>query len=117
VAQIEVEKHAGTLVVGLRGEIGAALVRPLRTALEAAFGGRGGYQVVVDMAAVTRCDTPAWAVLVATSRRLSWVGGGLRLVDVSAPVLAALRSTGLHRLVNYVPAPPTQTPVQADGAA
>jgi anti-sigma B factor antagonist len=118
VRQIYVERRDSSLLVGLSGDVGATLARPLRSALETAFQDQGPREVVVDMAAVTRCDAVAWAVLVAATRRLQRLGGGLRLTGVSAPVLGALRSTGLHRLVSYT-APPASggAETQADGAA
>jgi anti-anti-sigma factor len=52
---------------------------------------------VLDLSAVSSCDVAGLAVLIGTQRRARLSGITMRLAAPSAPVRAALRSSGLER--------------------
>jgi anti-anti-sigma factor len=52
-------------------------------------------RIVVDLSAVTFCDSSGLAVLIGVGRRAWLLGGWLRLAAPAPPVTAILRLTGL----------------------
>ena len=53
--------------------------------------------LVVDLSRVNFCDASGLTVLIGTGRRAELLGGILRLVAPTPPVMLALHTTGLHR--------------------
>jgi anti-sigma B factor antagonist len=58
-----------------------------------------GDEVLVDLSAVTFCDSTGIRVLLAALKRQMAGGGSLRLVQVTPPVSRLLEMTGLHNLM------------------
>ena len=54
-------------------------------------------RLVVDMSRVDFCDASGLSVLISTGRRAELLGGLLRLVAPTPPVMLIMRITGLHR--------------------
>ena len=59
--------------------------------------------VVVDLAAVTFCDSGGLSLFIDLHQRLDTRGGSLGLAAVQAPVLSVLRAANLDRLLNLYP--------------
>jgi anti-anti-sigma factor len=60
---------------------------------------RGGDRLVIDLSAVTFCDSAGLSLFIQLHRRLSDRGGSLCLASAQAPVLTVLRATNLDRLL------------------
>lgn len=71
---------------------------------------RPGAALTVDLSRVTRLTHPGLAVLVAAHRRLRDGGGSLALSRPSAPVVRALRVSGLHLELTVLASVPPQRP-------
>jgi anti-sigma B factor antagonist len=54
-------------------------------------------RLVVDLSQVNFCDASGLSVLISTGRRAELLGGVLRLVAPTPPVMLVMRITGLHR--------------------
>lgn len=93
---IEPSSPAVNQVVALRGRLDLAVVPALRQQLLVALH-QGGARLVVDMSAVTYCDTTALAMLVATDRRARLLGGSLRLIAGGPVAVDVLAASGLDR--------------------
>ena len=67
-----------------------------------------GLELTLDVSRVTRLTYPALEALVAAHRRLQEGAGSLVLLAPSAPVVRALRVSGLDRVLVVQTAVPTQ---------
>ncbi|MEU2788381.1 STAS domain-containing protein [Streptomyces sp. NPDC007100] len=101
-------------VLIVRGRIGLATLPVLRERLRRLPRAPGSL-LIVDLSGVTACCALALGPLVAAARRARSQGGDLRLVQPSPAVLAALRDSGLNRLLPVFPGLDTATDAAAAG--
>lgn len=101
-------------VLIVRGRIDLANLPVLRERLRRLSRAPGSL-LIVDLSGVTACCALALGPLVAAARRARSQGGDLRLVQPSPAVLAALRGSGLNRLLPIFPGLDTATDTAAAG--
>jgi anti-anti-sigma factor len=88
--------EGGFFVASLRGGLNAGIAPALREYLLRIVHESLGL-LVIDLSAVTGADANGLTVLVGTGRRVSLLGGVLRLAGPRPDVASALRATGLDR--------------------
>jgi anti-sigma B factor antagonist len=86
------------------GELDLATADALREHLDLIVEGGTG-DVVVDMSAVTFCDSVTLCLLVGAAGRLQVMGRSLRMLNPSACVIRLLQLTGLDGLLASQPSP------------
>jgi anti-sigma B factor antagonist len=86
----------GCTVAELSGELDIVCVPTLRGQLLGALRPDAS-RLVVDLSRVDFCDASGLSVLIGTGRRAKLLGGFLRLVAPTRPVMLVMRITGLHR--------------------
>jgi anti-anti-sigma factor len=86
----------GCTVAELSGELDIVCVPTLRGQLLGVLRPDAG-RLVVDLSRVRFCDASGLSVLIGTGRRAELLGGFLRLVAPTPPVMLVMRITGLHR--------------------
>ncbi|MEK8170584.1 STAS domain-containing protein [Streptomyces sp. M19] len=90
-------------VLRVRGGLDLTTAPAVRAHLHDAVARRTGRVLYLDLSAVTSCDVLGLGVLVAAGRRARLLGGDLRLVAPSPPVVEALTDSGLGRVLRVVP--------------
>ncbi|MFI9009162.1 STAS domain-containing protein [Actinosynnema sp. NPDC053489] len=110
--------EAGVDVLWLRGELDHDTVGRFEVAVD---GVGPGAVVVVDLGAVTLCDSSGLSGLVRLAQALAARGGALRLSAVPAATVKTIGITGLDRLIPVFPDVPSAVradargPVEEDG--
>lgn len=89
------------IVIALHGELGVATNSALREQLLRAL--HRTDRLILDLAAVTRCDTSTLAVLVGTQRRARLLGATFQLAAPGRELAALLQVTGLDRSLTIHP--------------
>lgn len=89
-------------VLSAAGEIDHDSRHALEDAADAALRD-GGDRLVIDLAAVTFCDSGGLSLLVDLHKRATARGGEVRLACVQPPVTAVLLATNLDRLLPLHP--------------
>jgi anti-sigma B factor antagonist len=89
-------------VLSAAGEIDHDSGDILGDAADAAFQA-GRRRLVVDLSAVTFCDSGGLSVLVELHKRAAALGGELRLAGAQPPVTTVLLATNLDRLLRLHP--------------
>jgi anti-anti-sigma factor len=92
----------GYTIAELSGELDIVCVPTLRGQLLGVLRPDAG-RLVVDLSRVSFCDASGLAVLISTGRRAELLGGFLRLVPPTPPVMLVMRVTGLHRRLDIFP--------------
>ena len=64
---------------------------------------RRGVRLVIDLSAVTFCDSGGLSLFIDLHRRVTARGGSLRLASPQATVVTVLRATNLDRLLDLHP--------------
>lgn len=93
------EQKDRSWLVTLTGDLVAAGVPELKTALQTALAG-GADEVVFDLAATTQLDSSGIGLLIATSNSLTRQQGRLRVVNASPDILQLLQSMRLTGRLN-----------------
>ena len=86
----------GCIIAELSGELDIVCVPTLRGQLLGVLRPAAS-RLVVDLSRVNFCDASGLSVLIGTGRRADLLGGVLRLVAPTPPVMLVMRITGLHR--------------------
>jgi anti-anti-sigma factor len=86
----------GCTVAELSGELDIVCVPTLRGQLLGVLR-PDTCRLIVDLSQVNFCDASGLAVLISTGRRAELLGGVLRLVAPTPPVMLVMHITGLHR--------------------
>ncbi|MBY8848041.1 STAS domain-containing protein [Saccharothrix sp. MB29] len=94
-------REAGAVVLWLRGELDHHSVVQLEDATDGLPD--GGDVVVVDLGAVTFCDSSGLSGLVRLGQVLATRGAVLRLAGVPAGMLKTLSLTGLDQVLHVFP--------------
>jgi len=97
---IEVARRQNTVVVTVSGEIDAHTSPQLRSCLLEQVAQGGGGTVLIDLTAVTFCDSTALGVLVGTHRRLQGEGRRLEICAASASVRHLFEVSGLDHVLH-----------------
>ncbi|MQA78700.1 MAG: STAS domain-containing protein [Streptosporangiales bacterium] len=93
--------RADPIVIALHGELGVATNSALREQLLRAL--HRTDRLILDLAAVTRCDISTLAVLVGTQRRARLLGTTFHLAAPGPELAALLNVTGLDRSLTILP--------------
>ena len=93
--QIEVERHAATTLIVLRGDLDLVSAPSLRDTLVEVID--DGARIVLDMEAVEFLDSAGLGILVGGLKRARTHGGELELVCTGSEVLKPLEIAGLDR--------------------
>jgi len=97
--RLESEAVGTFLVVRLAGEFDAAGVEAFRQAVEEGLGAGELKSLVVDLRGVTFLDSSALGALLGRFRRLSQIGGSMRLLNPSLTVKPILELSGIYRIM------------------
>jgi anti-sigma B factor antagonist len=89
-------------VLSAAGEIDHDSRHALDDAAESALR-EGRIRLVIDLGAVTFCDSGGLSLFVGLHRRTTALGGQLRLACLQPPVTAVLRATNLDRILPLHP--------------
>ncbi|MEV0675212.1 STAS domain-containing protein [Actinosynnema sp. NPDC050436] len=107
--QVDVRDRASDTVVVVSGELDFATTPHLWEAVGPLA--RSGRPLVLDLAALSFCDSSALSILVRLHRTAQGSGGSLVLAAPQPQVEAALTVTMLHRLLTIRPEQPDGDPV------
>jgi anti-anti-sigma factor len=88
---------AGHALLRLSGDLDVASADALRAVLDDQLAA-GRPTIEIHVAEVRFCDAAGLGVLIAAQQRFRAIGGGLRLIDVSAAMARLLSITGLTDL-------------------
>jgi anti-sigma B factor antagonist len=89
-------------VLAAAGELDHDSCDLLRDAADAALPDRGN-RLVIDLGAVSFCDSGGLSLLLDLHRLTTARGGSLQLARVQPPVLSVIHATSLDRLLNLCP--------------
>ena len=93
---IQTERHGGTTLLILRGDLELSTAPELREDLAGVIDERA--RIVIDMEAVEFLDSAGLGILVGGLKRAREHGGDLELICSSRAVLRPLELTGLDRV-------------------
>lgn len=96
---IEVVPSAGTTTIAIRGDLDLASVPQLHSCLTDLVN-RGETQIVLDLSAVTFCDSTALGVFAGAHRRLSAIGGLIELQRPPPALRHLLAVSGLDQVLH-----------------
>jgi anti-anti-sigma factor len=98
---IEVARRRSVVVVTVSGEIDAHTSPQLRSCLLDQVAQGSGRTVLIDLTAVTFCDSTALGVLVGTHRRLQGEGRRLEICAASPSVRHLFEVSGLDHVLHF----------------
>jgi anti-anti-sigma factor len=85
VESIQIERNENRAIVQVEEALTLGFARELRPRLQEVIG-KGATQIVMDLSRVDAVDSSGIGLLIATRNSLAKVGGGLRIVGVSAEI-------------------------------
>ncbi|MFI5734917.1 STAS domain-containing protein [Kribbella sp. NPDC051587] len=103
--QIDIRDRETDVVIAVNGELDFGSVRELLAAGEPFA--TAGREIVVDLAAVSFCDSSGLGVLVRLHRSAKAAGGDLKLARPQPQLLAALSISMLDRMFEICPEVPS----------
>jgi anti-anti-sigma factor len=98
-----VERRDGAVVITAAGDLVAAAVEALESAVQQALS-RVPELVVLDFAQVQFCDSTGLALLIRMLERIERAGSHLRIAHPSPPVTRLFAVTGLDSVLDIAPA-------------
>lgn len=96
---ITVNKHEGSAVVTLSGDIDHHGARAMMGQLEDAISTLLPMHLVLDLSGVTFMDSSGIAVLLRALRQMDQLGGSLRVIRIPAQPRRVLDAAGIGRLI------------------